>query len=109
MPQPIVIPRQYTGLVTATARLSPKIIVVQLNPSQPVAYTAGQYASFLIDGARRPLSFATPATYPYLEFIVDVSPGGIASRYVEQLQPHDTVTMLSPYGRFTINPDALRP
>lgn len=97
----ITIPREHEARVVKNEQLTPKIFWLAVAPATPVPYVAGQYASFLIEAARRPLSFAAPP-HTTLEFIVDISPAGIASRYIRGLTPADTVRFLSPYGRFTI-------
>ena len=99
----VVIPREYTARVVKNVQLTSKIFWLQLSPAEPVPYVAGQYASFLIESWRRPLSFATPPAAA-LEFVVDVMPGGIASQYVSALQVGDTVKFMAPYGRFTMAP-----
>lgn len=98
----VIIPRQYTTTVIANEQLTPKIFWLRLHRAEPIPYQPGQYASLLIDSSRRPLSFATPSG-PTLEFVVDVSPAGIASRYVSALQEGDTVTLMAPYGRFVVD------
>lgn len=104
---PVAIPRRYETIVTANERLTPKIFWLRLQTAELLSYTPGQYASFLIDTFRRPLSFALPPA-PDLEFIVDVSPGGVASQFVVGLRPGDTVAFMSPYGRFVVT-DTGRP
>lgn len=104
-----VIPVQHSGIVTSTAVLSPKIIHIALRREQPLNYTAGQYASFLIENARRPLSYATPDDGGDLEFIVDIAPDGIASKYVAALAVGDVVQFLTPYGRFMVDHGDTRP
>ncbi|MEX1997951.1 MAG: FAD-binding oxidoreductase [Candidatus Andersenbacteria bacterium] len=107
--QPIAIPRLEQGRLTAHHQLTPKIIVIQIISDKPVSYLPGQYASFLINEQRRPLSYATPPQYPYLEFVVDISPGGVASQFVQNLAPGDPVTFMSPYGRFLVEHESKRP
>src|SRR5688572_2433091 len=98
----ITLPTQHTGRVTFTAKLTPKIIWLKVACAEKITYVPGQYASFLIDGFRRPLSYATPDTMPELEFVVDISPAGVASQFVAKLQVGDSITFLTPYGRFTV-------
>lgn len=99
----IAIPKEHGGTVAQTATLTPKIILLTVQAEAPLSYSAGQYASFLIDTYRRPLSYATPAHGTALEFIVDISPGGIASTFVAQLKPQDQIRFMSPYGRFIVD------
>lgn len=102
-----IIPRQYHGRVIANDRLTPKIYYVRLELPEALTFTPGQYGSLLIDTFRRPMSFASLPSH-IVEFIVDISPGGIASRYIAARTVGDTVTFLAPYGRFVIS-DAARP
>lgn len=106
---PVAIPREYTGTVVYAAAITPKIVIVKLQPKEALSYIAGQYASFLIEQYRRPLSYATPSGSLPLEFIVDISPGGVASQYVANLHEGDRVRFLSPYGRFTVPAETSRP
>lgn len=99
----VTIPREYQASIVVTTQLTPKIFWLTLAPTQAIVYVAGQYGSLLIDAARRPLSFATPPG-GNLEFVVDISPGGIGSQYVEHLRVGDTVKLLAPYGQFVVKP-----
>lgn len=105
----IAIPREYTARVTETKYLSPKIIFLRVEPQTPVPFVAGQYASFLIEHHRRPLSFANIPTDASIEFIVDISPQGVCSQYVMHCQVGDTIRFLAPYGRFTLKTGDTRP
>lgn len=103
----VVIPRQYQGSVIANDRLTPKIYWLRLQLPEPINFTPGQYGSFLIDAFRRPLSFASlPSSI--VEFVIDVSPGGVASQYTIACKPNDVVNFMAPYGRFVIA-DPTRP
>lgn len=99
----VTIPREYQASVVVNTQLTPKIFWLTLAPTQAIPYVAGQYGSFLIDAARRPLSFATPSG-GNLEFVVDISPAGIASQYVEHLRVGDAVKLMAPYGQFVMQP-----
>lgn len=105
----VVLPQQYTGTVIRQEAISPKVRVLQLQPDRPIPFAAGQYASFLINNSRRPLSFASLPTDKLIDFVVDISPGGVASQCVQNLKPGDSVQMLAPYGRFIIQINHQRP
>lgn len=109
MPPTIVLPQEYEGTVIATSPLTPKVVWLRAETAAPLSYTAGQYASFLINVHRRPLSYASPAADRTIEFIVDVTPGGVASTYVAQLKEGDRFRFLSPYGRFIVAAASPRP
>lgn len=105
----IILPQRYRAAAIDKKYLSPKVIFLRLQPSQPVAFVPGQYASFLINGHRRPLSFASLSEEPYLDFLVDISPQGICSKFIQKIQPGDQVEFLAPYGRFVVSTQDQRP
>lgn len=105
----VSIPQKHHATVTNKQHLTEKIVHLTLRSEKQVPYKEGQYASFLIENQRRPLSFATPNTTQTLEFIVNTSPNGICSTYVSSLKKNDTVEFLAPYGRFTLDDNNTRP
>lgn len=102
----IVLPEQYSATVTAKKQLTPKMWWVASQSTVPLPYIAGQYGSLLLDGQRRPLSFATPPEATKIEFLVDVSPNGVCSNFIKDVQPGAIYELLAPYGRFTL-PEAI--
>lgn len=105
----VALPQQYTGTIVRQEAISPKVRWMQLTADRPIPFAPGQYASFLIDNNRRPLSFASLPTDKLIDFVVDVSPGGVASKFIANLKPNDEVKMLAPYGRFTLKTTHSRP
>lgn len=105
----IILPQKYTAKVVKKEQISPKVRWVQLTTDRPIDFAPGQYASFLINNNRRLLSFASLPTDLLIDFVVDISPGGVASQYVLNLKPGDTVQMLAPYGRFIVQTNHQRP
>lgn len=105
----VAIPKTYRARVVRKEQLTPKITYLRLASETPIPFIEGQYASFLIDNYRRPLSFASPASQPEIDFIVDVAPNGVCSRYALAVHIGDSASILAPYGRFTVPPDETRP
>jgi NAD(P)H-flavin reductase len=105
----IIKPTEYHTKVVTKELISPKVIFLQLDNTPPVVFTAGQYASFLIDNKRRLYSFASLPTDKKLDFLVDISPHGVGSNYVEQLHLGQGVRFLAPYGRFILDENDERP
>lgn len=101
---PVVIPKKYTATLVAKEQLSPKVMLLQLEPAASVTFTEGQYASFLIGNQRRTYSFASSREDKLLDFVIDVSPGGVGSTWAKQLILGQAVAFLAPFGRFTLQP-----
>lgn len=87
-----------------------KTILLERTDAQPLPYLAGQFLTFLftIHGheLRRSYSFSTtPEVDPIAAITVKRIPNGEISRYLlDHLRPGDTLTTLSPAGRFTLEP-----
>lgn len=94
------LPRSYSGVVRLKEKVSPDVYRLLLELPVAIEYISGQYASFLIGQHRRPFSFAAPPRENIVEFLIDVSPNGIASKYCCKLSRGDVVSFLAPYGRF---------
>lgn len=105
----IVLPQTYQAVVTDKAQWSPKIWWLEAETSEPLHYQPGQYGSLLLDNFRRPLSFATPSHGQHIEFIVDVSPNGVASQFTKNCEIGQEFAMLAPYGRFVLAEPITRP
>ncbi len=97
-----ILPKQYTGKIVKKEKLAKFVIKLTLESNKPLVFRAGQYASLIIGQYRRPVSFATPPDVALFEFLLDISPGGIASRWCEQVKTGDTIDFLSPYGQFIL-------
>jgi len=69
-------------------------------PTEPLAFTAGQYASLTFAGCKpRDYSMANRPDDPVLEFHVRAMPAGSASAFVhERLRPGDRVLVEGPFG-----------
>lgn len=71
-----------------------------------IEFLAGQYVSIKIDdqGTRRSYSICTPpSTNHGFGLLVDVSPGGVGSSFLQSLPIGQNVELLAPLGRFVIS------
>ncbi len=105
----VVIPKEYSGTIVKKEQWSPKVYFLQVSREKQFAFTEGQYVSFLIDNHRRPLSIASPATDELLDFVIDISPEGICSKFIETAKMGDIVRYMAPYGRFILDEADPRP
>jgi len=105
----VVIPKEYPATVVAAATLTPKVVFLQLRPEKTAPFVPGQYASFLLGNNRRPLSYASLPGEALLDFVIDISPGGVCSQFAAHAKAGDAVRFLSPYGRFVMNKEDTRP
>lgn len=70
-----------------------------------LAFAAGQYASIKVNeqGQRRPYSFcSSPSIDHGFHLLLDLSPNGIGSKYMESLKLGDQIEMIAPMGVFTV-------
>lgn len=102
-------PHQHEARLVQKYALNPTVLHLMFESQEKLTYQPGQYASLIIGNHRRLMSFATPPAGTRGEFLIDTSPGGVASRWAENLTPNETFVFLSPYGRFTVEEQALNP
>lgn len=100
-------PQQYTSRLEEKKVLNDKFIQYSFELLQPhrLNFEAGQYLSLKVSdqGERRSYSIcSTPDIKHGLELIVDISPGGIGSKYLSNLEFGDQISFLAPMGRFVI-------
>lgn len=97
------LPRQYQAHLTEKLQLTPSVFHLIFQATEALHYQPGQYASLLIGNHRRPMSFAAPPRGSRGEFLIDVSPNGVASQWAKSVHVGETLEFLSPYGQFTVN------
>lgn len=102
-------PRLYTATLTERIQLSEKFIHLKFELVEPhtMEFAAGQYASISMpDGqSRRSYSMChSPSNTHGFELMVDTSPGGIGSVYLDNLKIGEQIMALAPLGRFTVLP-----
>lgn len=105
----VVIPKEYTGSIVKKEQWTSKVYFLQLSWAKQFAFTEGQYVSFLIDDHRRPLSIASATTEDTLDFVIDVSPQGVCSKFTEKAKVGETIRYMAPYGRFVLDEADPRP
>ena len=76
----------------------------ELEFAKKFKFEAGQYVSVKVDekGNRRAYSIATPPGDKRVGLLVDVSPGGIGSKFFEKLVVGEEIGVLGPLGRFVV-------
>lgn len=67
-------------------------------------FMAGQYVSIKVapDGTRRSYSITSPPDGNVIELLIDVTPGGLGSKYFLSLNEGDMVEAMGPLGIFTL-------
>jgi ferredoxin-NADP reductase len=106
---PMTPPKLYTATLVERIDLTEKFIHLKFELVEPhtLEFVAGQYASISMpDGqSRRSYSMChSPSSTHGFELMVDVSPGGIGSTYLNNLKIGEQIVALSPLGRFTVEP-----
>jgi len=74
-----------------------------IEPSR-IAFQAGQYIILSIPGMAQKRNYSiasSPAINHAIELLVDISPSGPGSTYLENLKPGDEVSFMAPAGLFT--------
>lgn len=96
-----------------TARLEDKLVLTEkyihymfeLDLPHTMQFVAGQYVSIRVSekGERRSYSICSaPSVNHGFELLVDISPQGVGSKYLESLKFGDMISLLGPMGIFTI-------
>lgn len=105
--------RDYPGVVTRTANLTPTIKGIWVRLDEPIRFQAGQYVNLELpdDIGTRPFSVASaPSDGSEIELNVRLVPSGLGTTYVhERMRPGDRVRMSGPYGRFFVRKSAQVP
>lgn len=109
----MIAPQPYTARLEDKQVLNDKFILFKFELVEPekLEFTAGQYVSLKVDpaGHRRSYSIcSSPAIQHGFELLVDITPQGLGSVYLQNLQLGDQVEVLAPLGRFTV-PQAVQP
>lgn len=103
-------PRLFTAKLADKFVHNPKFTQYYFELVEPNEFTfdAGQYISLQVAprGDRRSYSVCSvPATDHKFELLVDLTPGGLGSQYLQSLQFGDEAKMLGPMGTFTVAND----
>lgn len=97
------------AVVTAKKQLSPKVWQINARTELPLIYAPGQYAEFLTNFGRWPMSFAAPSDGHALEFLFDVSSRSPAARFAFDSPVNASFFLIGPFGRFTLVSSDTRP
>ncbi len=96
--------KKIKGTIEFNNFLTETVCICRFKHSVPteVEFKAGQYALVLVNERdKRAYSIASsPKHKDYFDFYVDISPGGVGSKFFEKLKPGDQVEYFAPVGRF---------
>lgn len=89
--------------VTETKEVAPNILIVKTEPDVNVDFLGGQYFSFKIaDRINRSYSTLSAPGEGSIDFLVDISPQGPGSVFVQNLKVGDVFKAMGPFGFFTL-------
>ena len=99
-----------TTEVVAKVQLSKKFWWFELGFEKEYLFKPGQYVSVKVNekGERRSYSIASVPGGERIGLLVDVSPGGIGSKFFEELEVGEEVEVLGPLGRFMVRKNPVR-
>jgi NAD(P)H-flavin reductase len=100
-------PKQLTARLEDKIALTPKYIhyMFELDHPHEMPFIGGQYVSVKVSerGERRSYSICSaPSISHGFELLVDISPDGIGSKYLESLKFGDQISLLGALGMFTL-------
>jgi len=103
-------PKQYTARLEEKIVHNERFIQYSFELAEPheMPFEAGQYVSVKVSekGERRSYSIcSSPDIKHGFELLIDISPGGIGSKYFEALDFGATIEFLGPLGMFTLAPN----
>jgi CDP-4-dehydro-6-deoxyglucose reductase, E3 len=94
----------YKLKVASKKELAPNILLLSVTGDKEASnFLGGQYYSFKVgEKINRSYSIASGPLQDTVEFVVDVTPGGPGSVFVEALNESDTFDTMGPFGFFTL-------
>jgi ferredoxin-NADP reductase len=93
----------YKTVVTEKEIFTPELMHIRVDMIGQLRwdFLPGQYVSVDLGGLRRSYSLVNaPEQKDYLDFLIDIAPGGPGSQYFESLKVGDGFSFLGPLGRF---------
>ena len=97
----------FTARVSDVQQLTDKYLHLYLELVEPhrLEFTAGQYIMLSVPGTeqRKNYSIASAPVVHSFELLVDISPHGPGTIYLQQLKPGDTISFIAPAGMFAIS------
>jgi NAD(P)H-flavin reductase len=99
-----MVPKKLIGKVEFKEKLAGNNYLIRLLFDEKLDFIPGQYASIKVSeaGHRRSYSIANLPGEKTVELLVDITPMGMGSRYMMDLQVGDPVEMLCFLGRFVV-------
>lgn len=106
----MIAPQQCTAKLVDKLVLNEKFIHFFFEYLEPpeVPFEAGQYVSMQVSerGDRRSYSIcSSPETTHGFELLIDITPQGVGSTFLQNLSFNEPVKLLAPLGRFTVPND----
>lgn len=99
-------PKFMTATTVTHTILAGKFHYLVFEPEEPLIYQPGQYVSVKVADARiNAYSIAGSVGVNKFCLLVDASPGGIGSKFFENLKVNDKILFLGPFGTFTLKAD----
>lgn len=96
--------KKVKGTIEFNNFLTETVTICRFRHTEPaeIEFKAGQYALVIVnDRDKRAYSIASsPEHKEYFDFYVDISPGGVGSKFFESLKEGDEVEYFAPIGRF---------
>lgn len=99
--------QRFTAKASEVQQVADKYIYLSFELLQPhrLSFIAGQHILLETPGTEQKKSYSIasdPSTNHKIELLVDVSPGGLGTRYLSSIKPGDEIAFYAPSGRFTI-------
>jgi Na+-transporting NADH:ubiquinone oxidoreductase subunit F len=112
IPEELLNVRKFVSTVEAIVELTHDIKQIRLSLVEPfeISHRPGQYIQVQAPSQDGPVfraySISSPVYKPdTVELVVKLVPGGVASTYLHNVIPGDTVSFTGPYGDFRLNED----
>lgn len=99
-------PKFHVATTVSHAILAAKYHYLVFDPEAPLNYKPGQYVSVKVSNQRiNCYSIAADEGDKKFSLLIDTKPGGIGSKFFENIKAGDKITYLGPFGVFTFKPD----
>lgn len=104
--KPLSVPKFHIATLVNSTILSSKFHYFEFETEDPFIYKPGQYISVKV-APNRINSYSIAASEGEHKFylLVDTTPGGIGSKFFENLKSNDKIAYIGPFGTFTFKSD----
>src|SRR3989344_2142297 len=97
----------FTARISETQQLTEKYLHLYIELVEPhrIEFIAGQYMMLSIPNTEQKKNYSiasSPAIDHAIELLVDITPRGIGTTYVQGLKPGDLISFMAPAGMFTV-------